>query len=114
MFDKNFFIMDNYPAVDTPPTIDFQKGLKPIQDEYKKAYISGTHDDIEFFKHFELYGYDYFKKCELIYNHKVLDLRDKIKDNVKYRDYLKKIKVKIRFEELVSDAIKQTFYFLEK
>lgn len=106
--------MDDYPVVDTPPTIDFQKRLKPIQDEYKRACISGIHDDKEFFKHFELYGYDYLKKCELIYNHKVLNLRDNIKYDSKHKEYLDKPKVNIRFLELISDAIKQTFYFLEK
>lgn len=106
-------IMQDYNPSDTPPTIDFQNKLKIIQEEYKEAYKSRVHKDVGLFNHFELYGCDFNRKCELIYNHKVLTLVVDIINDEKHKDWIIKPFVKIRLNEIASEAIIHTHRFLE-
>ncbi len=104
---------DNNPA-DIPATLNFQKNLIPLQEEYKMALKTGEHPDKNFDNNFQLNSLYFEHKCQVIYEHKVRDLSWKI-----IEEHRKSLQSKIdllnypRFKDLVWDALYQTRSFLE-
>jgi hypothetical protein len=106
--------MPEYNSSDIPATIKLKEGLKPLQEEYRTALMSGQHPEKELINSFYIGAMSFNQKCQHIYEVKLSKLCwDIIEEHNKtYLNHIDLLEYK-RFKDLVWDAIFKTRDFLE-
>lgn len=101
-------------SIDIPAITDFQKGIVPLQLEYKTALKTRIHPDKDFDKAYQLNFLSFDHKCQVVYEHKIRELSWKIIEahRESKQSYIDLINYP-KFKDLVYASIWQTYTFLD-